>query len=54
MAIPAWNIVGVLAAHLLSAIDGIFKNFIQCVADVEIAICIRRPIVQNKLISALA
>ena len=48
MAIPARHIIGILAKHLLAARDNILENFIERMADVNIAIGIGGAIMQHK------
>ena len=49
MAVPARHIRCVIPLHCLKFYDYVFQGFIQGVAYVDIAVCIRRPIVKNIL-----
>src|SRR5690606_7191052 len=53
VAIPARNVVRVLAQHLLGAIDDILQDLVQRMADVEVAIGVGRPIVKHELLAPL-
>ncbi|OPZ50601.1 MAG: hypothetical protein BWY90_01575 [Deltaproteobacteria bacterium ADurb.BinA014] len=48
MTIPAGHINPVEAGHVFGFDDNVFQNFIECRAQVNIAVGIRRPVVQNK------
>ena len=49
VAIPPRHVVRVLAGHLLSADDRVLQDLVQGGADVNIAVGVRRPIVQDEL-----
>src|SRR3990167_1298508 len=49
MTIPSRNIRGVESAHGFVSDDNIFKNFIQRVPNVNIAVSVWRAVVENKL-----
>ena len=46
--IPAGNIVGFIAGHMLVADNDILQCLVQCMADMNLAIGIRRSIMKNK------
>ena len=52
--VPARDIVRVLALHLLGAVDGVFKDFIQRVTNVKVTICVGRAIMQHELLAPSA
>jgi hypothetical protein len=54
VAVPARDVVAVLAHHLLAAADQVFEDFVECVADVEIAVGVGGAIMQHELGPALA
>ncbi len=47
MAIPAWHIIRVEAAPLERARDDVLEDFVQRMADMDIAVCIWRAVMQN-------
>ena len=47
--VPARNVVGILAEHLLGAVDNVFEDLVQRRADVQMAVGIGRPVVQHEL-----
>jgi hypothetical protein len=47
--VPARHIVGVLAQHLLRAVDHVFQDLVEGVAHVQVAVGVGRPIMQDKL-----
>ncbi len=51
--IPARNVVRVVAKHLVRARNQIFQNFIECMADMDVAVRIRRAVVENEFLAAL-
>ncbi len=51
MAVPARHIGRVLAQHLLRAVDHILQDLVQRVADMEMAVGIRRPVVQHEFLA---
>ncbi len=53
VAIPAWDIVGVEAHHLLGAHDDVLEDLIQGVADVEVAVGVGRAVVEDELLAPL-
>ena len=53
MTIPAGNITGVAAHHLLAAHNHIFQDLVQRMANVQMAIRIWRAIVQREWLAAL-
>ncbi len=53
MAIPTRNIRHLIALHGPVAIDDVLRNLIHRVADMNRAICIRRAVMQNKLLVSL-
>ena len=53
MAIPAGHVVGVLAAHLLRAIDDVLKNLVEGVADMQMPVGVGRPVVKDEFLATL-
>ena len=53
MTVPARHVVGVEAEHLLAARHHVLENFVKRVTDVDVAVRIRRAVVQNEFIAAL-
>ncbi len=54
VAVPAGHIVGIEAIHRAAFNDDVFQDFVDRVADVNVAVGIRRAIVQHKFWSPLA
>ena len=54
MAVPAGDVVRVAAQHLVGAVDDVLQDLVQAGADVQVAIGIGRPIVQDELLAPLA
>ena len=54
VAVPAGNVLRVKARQLLGLDDHVFENFVQCVADVQFAVGVRRAVVQHEQRGALA
>ena len=52
--VPAGNIVGFPAGHLMRAHDNVLQRLVQRRADVDIAVGVRRPVVQHEFGAALA
>ena len=50
--VPAGNIVGVLAQHLLGTVDHILENLVEGVADMQVAIGVRRPVMEDEGLAA--
>ncbi len=48
VAVPAGDVVGVVAGHLTRAVDHILEDFVQRGADVQMPVRVRRAIVQNE------
>ena len=48
MAVPARNIDAVLARHALTSGDKVLENFVQRMADMNVAVGVRRTIVQRE------
>ena len=53
VAIPAGHISGVFAHHLLRAHNHVFQDFVQRMADMHIAIGVRRAVMQHEFFAAL-
>ena len=49
VAVPAGNIRGVETGHGLRAHDDVLENLVQGVAEVEIAVRVRRAVVEHEL-----
>ena len=54
MTVPAGNVVGFPARHLMRADDNVFQRLVQRRADVDIAVGVRRPVVEHEFGAALA
>ena len=54
MGIPPGNIRGIISLNGFVTDDEIFQDFIQGMADMDIAVCIRRSVMQNKLRPSLS
>lgn len=48
MAIPAWNVVYLLPIQDLLAIDKVLENLVEGVTTVQVPVCVRGTIVQDK------
>ena len=53
VAVPTRHVVGIEAGHLARADDGVFEDLIERVADVEMAVGIRRTVMQDEFLAAL-
>src|SRR6185369_6521334 len=53
VAVPARNVEGVLARHLLRAVDHVLQDLVQRVADMDVAVRIRGTVMQDELLAAL-
>ena len=54
VAIPAWDVGRVEAHHVVGLDDQVLENLVERVADVDIAVGVRRTIVQQEPLRALA
>ena len=54
MAIPARHIGCIKAGHVAALDDDVFQNFVDCVSDVDVTVCVGRAIVQQKSGSSFA
>ena len=52
VAVPAGDVVGVLAEHLLRAVDDVLQDLVERGADVQMAVGVGRPVVQDELLTA--
>ena len=52
--VPAGDIVGILAHHLLGSHDHVFEDFVQRMTDVQMTVGVGRTVVQHELFTALA
>ncbi|MNS92828.1 hypothetical protein D3C72_1269740 [compost metagenome] len=52
VAIPARNVIGVVAAHLERAGDDVLQDLVQCMADVDVAVGIGRAVMQHEFLAA--
>jgi hypothetical protein len=48
VAVPAGHVVGVLAQHLLRAVDDVLEDLVERVADVQVAVGVGRAVVQHE------
>ncbi len=48
VAVPAGDVVGVIAGHLAGTVDHVLVDLVQRRADMDVAVRIRRPIVQDE------
>jgi len=53
MAIPAGHVAHLTALKQLVLVNEIFEDLVECVADVQIAIGVRRPVMQDELLSSI-
>ncbi len=53
VAVPARHVIAVVAEHLLAARHHVFENFIERVADVDVAVGVWRAVVQDEFLAAL-
>ena len=51
VAVPARDIGRILADHLLGPVDDVLQDFVQRMADMQMAIGIRRPIMQDEFLA---
>ncbi len=49
VAVPAWDVDGVLAQHLLAAVDHVLQDLVEGGAHVQVAVGVRRPVVEDEL-----
>ncbi len=49
MAVPARHVIGILAHHGVRAGDDVFEDLIQPSADMDVAVGVRRPVMQDEL-----
>ncbi len=54
VAVPAGNVHCIETGHRPTFNDDVFKNFVNSMANMDVAICVGRPIMQNKFWTALA
>ena len=54
VAVPAGDVVGVLAQHLLGPVDEILQNLVEAGADMDVAVGVGRPVVQDEFLPAFA
>ena len=50
--VPARDIIGVLAHHLLRAVDDVFQNLVQRMTDMQVAVRVGRAIVEDEFFPA--
>jgi hypothetical protein len=48
MAVPAWAVRDTLATLNLVADNNVLEDFVDCMADVQGAICVRRSVMQGE------
>ena len=48
MAVPTRNVDRVLAQHLLRTGDDVFEDFVECMANMQMAVCVGRAIMEDK------
>ena len=53
MTIPARHIVGILAQHLLAAVDDILEDFVQGMTDMDVTVGIGRAVMKDEFFPAL-
>ena len=53
VAVPPGHVVRIVAEHLLAARDDILQNLVEGVPDMDIAIGVRRPVMQDEFVSVL-
>ena len=47
--VPAGNVIGILAQHLLRPVDHVLEDLVQRVTDVQMAVGVGRTVVENEL-----
>ena len=52
MAVPAGDVIRIVAKHLLAARDDVLQNLIEGVPDVDVAVCVRWAVMQDKFVAA--
>src|SRR5262249_45751093 len=50
--VPTRHIVGVFAHHALRTVDHVFEDLVQRMADVQAAVGVRRPVMQDELLAS--
>ena len=53
VAVPARNVVGIASGHLRGAIDHVLQNLVQRMPDMQVAVRIGRPVMQDEGRAAL-
>jgi len=53
VAVPARHVIGIVAEHLLAARHDVLENFIERVADMDVAVGVRRAVMQDEFLAAL-
>src|SRR5262245_33233249 len=51
MTVPARHVVGIEAQHLLATRDHVLENLVQRMADMDVAVRVRRAVVENELLA---
>ena len=54
MSIPAWDVTGIETLHSLVLHDNVLKSFVKGMTHMQVAVCVRRAIMQDKLLTPLA
>ena len=52
VAVPSGHVVGVAPEHLLRAVDDVLEDLVEGVPDMEMAVRVRRPVVEDELFAA--
>ena len=50
VAVPAGDVVGVVAGHLARAVDHVLQDLVQRVADMQVAVGVGRPVMQDEVL----
>ena len=53
MAVPARHIIGIEAEHLLAARHHVLEDLVERVPDMDVAVGVRRAVVQDEFLAAL-
>src|SRR5262245_57809633 len=52
MTVPARHVVGIEPQHLLATRDHVLENLVQRMADMDVTVRVRRPVVENELLAS--
>ena len=52
VAVPARHVVGIAPEHLLRTVDDVLQDLVECVPDMEMAVGVGRPVMEDELLAA--